>query len=124
MSGCRYRPALERKMARIRVRFSINRGRHGAPLLKLGRIADQSEKFLRSLAADCEIPTKAGEWLALKFKNGSIEYDAELPNDVDFARARDFSARLEALVDYDPDGKVLDTADLPAYSDVSVQPRR
>lgn len=59
-------------MARLKVRFSINKGRHGAPMAKLGKISEQAEKFLRSLAHDCEIPTKPGEWLAANFKNGSV----------------------------------------------------
>jgi hypothetical protein len=39
-------------MARIKVRFSINKGRHGAPMAKLGKISEQAEKFLRLLAAN------------------------------------------------------------------------
>lgn len=34
-------------MARIKVRLVINKGRHGAPMAKLGRISEQAEKFLR-----------------------------------------------------------------------------
>jgi hypothetical protein len=76
-------------------------------MAKLGRIAEQAEKFLRALAADCEIPTKPGEWLAANFKNGSVEYDAELPDDVNPGSAQIFSKYLEALADYDPDGDGL-----------------
>jgi len=32
-------------MARIRVRFVINQGRHGAPMTKLGKISEQAENF-------------------------------------------------------------------------------
>lgn len=94
-------------MARIKVRFSINKGRHGAPMAKLGRISEQAEKFLRALARDCDIPTKTGEWLAANFKNGSVEYDAELPDDVNPGAVQMFSNYVEALADYDPDGDGL-----------------
>jgi hypothetical protein len=94
-------------MARLRVRFSINKGRRGAPMTKLGRIAEQAEKFLRALAVDCDIPSKPGEWLAANFKNGSVEYDAELPDDVNPGSAQIFSRYLEALADFDPDGDGL-----------------
>ena len=94
-------------MARIRVRFSINKGRHGAPLAKLGRISEQAEKFLRSLALDCQIQTKPGEWLAANFKNGSVEYDAEFQDDVDTGSVQIFSKYIEALADYDPESEGL-----------------
>ena len=94
-------------MARIRVRFSINKGRHGAPMAKLGRISEQAEKFLRALAVDCQIQIKPGEWLAANFKNGSVEYDAELPEDVNPGTAQNFSRCIEALADYDPEGDSL-----------------
>ena len=94
-------------MARIRIRFSINKGRHGAPMAKLGRISEQAEKFLRALANDCQIQTKAGEWLVSNFKNGSVEYDAELPDDINPGTAQIFSKYLEALADYDPEGDGL-----------------
>lgn len=94
-------------MARIKVRFSINKGRHGAPMAKLGRISEQAEKFLRSLAADCDIATRPGEWLAANFKNGSVEYDAELPDDMNAGVVQIFSRCIEALADYDPETEGL-----------------
>jgi hypothetical protein len=41
------------------------------------------------------------------FKNGSVEYDAELPDDVDAATVLVFSKCLEALADYDPESEGL-----------------
>lgn len=90
-------------MARFRVRFVLNRGRHGAPLAKLGRISEQTEKFLRSLAADCKVHTQPGEWLAVNFKDGSVEYDAEFQGDVNSGDAQIFARNLEFLADYDAD---------------------
>ncbi len=94
-------------MAKLRVRFSINKGRHGAPLSKLGKIAEQAERFLRLLAADCDIQSKAGDWLAANFKNGSVEYDAELPEDINAGAVAVFCKNIEALADYDPDHESL-----------------
>jgi hypothetical protein len=94
-------------MARIKIRFAINKGRHGAPMAKLGKISEQAEKFLRSLALDCDIQTKPGEWLAVNFKNGSVEYDAELPDDVNPGTAQVFAKYVEALADYDPENEGL-----------------
>jgi hypothetical protein len=100
-------------MAKIKVRFSINKGRHGAPMAKLGRISEQAEKFLRSLASDCDIATRPGEWLAANFKNGSVEYDAEFQDDVNSGSVQVFSKHLEALADYDPDGDGFNLAVTP-----------
>jgi hypothetical protein len=33
------------EMARVKVRFSINKGRHGAPMAKLSKISEQAEMF-------------------------------------------------------------------------------
>lgn len=94
-------------MARIRVRFVINRGRHGAPLTKLGKISEQTDKFLRALSKDCQIETHPGEWLAANFKNGSVEYDAEFQGDVNPGAAQMFSRNLELLIDFDPEREGL-----------------
>lgn len=95
-------------MARFKVRLVLNRGRHGAPLAKLGRIAEQAERFLRSLATDCRVNTHPGEWLAMNFKNGSVEYDAEFQGEVGPADAHAFARNLELLADYDAEHHGLD----------------
>lgn len=94
-------------LARLKVRFVINQGRHGAPMAKLGRIAEQTEKFLRVLASDYGLDVKPGEWLAADFKNGSVDYLAEFPREVSPAIAEIFSAGLEVLADYNPEDEGL-----------------
>ncbi len=101
-------------MPRIKVRFAINKGRHGAPMAKLGKISEQAEKFLRALAADCDIETRPGEWLAANFKNGSVEYDAEFQDDVDTGAVQLFARYLEGLADFDPDSEDLNFGVRPA----------
>ena len=90
-------------MAKIRVRLELNKGRTGAPLAKLGRIAEQADKFLSSLAQDCDIDAKAGEWLAVNFRNGSVSYDAEFQGEVNEAAAEIYAKSLMFVVDFDPD---------------------
>ncbi|WAX94418.1 hypothetical protein N7E70_022525 [Aminobacter sp. NyZ550] len=97
-------------MARLRIRFLINKGRHGAPLAKLGRISEQAEKFLRSLAADAGIDVKPGEWLAVNFNNGSVEYDAEFQGSMQNGAAQVFVRGAELLADYDPENEGLNSA--------------
>lgn len=97
-------------MARIKVRFAINKGRHGAPLAKLGRISEQAEKFLRSLSADCQIDVRPGEWVAVNFENGSVAYDAEYQVDVNPGTAQMFAHHLEMIADYDPENGGLNAA--------------
>ncbi len=94
-------------MAHVKLRLIINKGRHGAPLAKLGKISEQLEKFLRALATDCQIDTKPGEWVAASFGNGSVEYDAEYLGDVNAGEAQVFARGLEFLADYDPEGEGL-----------------
>jgi hypothetical protein len=94
-------------MARIKLRIVLNKGRQGAPLAKLGRISEQAEKFLLALAADCNVQTRSGEWLAVNFKNGSVEYDAEFQGDVDAGIAQVFAKKIEFLADFDPENDGL-----------------
>lgn len=94
-------------MARLKVRFVINQGRHGAPMAKLGKIAEQTEKFLRLYASDLGLDVKAGEWLAADFRNSSVEFQAEFPREVPPATAQFFSDGLEVLADFDPDNEGL-----------------
>lgn len=97
-------------MARIKVRLSINKGRRGAPMAKLGKISEQTEKFLKMLATDCDIETHPSEWLATEFGNGSVEFDAEFQGDVNPADAEIFARSLELLADFDPDSEGLNIA--------------
>jgi hypothetical protein len=101
-------------MARVKVRFVVNQGRHGAPMAKLGRISEQAEKFLKLLAADCDIETHPGEWLAVNFGNGSVEFDAEFQGDVNPGAAHIFARNLQLLADFDPDSESLNAAIKPA----------
>jgi len=101
-------------MARLKVRFIINQGRNGAPLAKLGKISEQAEKFLRALATDCKISVRSGEWLAVNFQDGSVEYDAEFQGDLAPGAARVFTRSLELLADYDPEREGLNAAIEPS----------
>ena len=95
------------KLARLKVRFVINQGRHGAPMAKLGKIAEQTERFLRAFASELGLEVKAGDWLAADFKNSSVEFQAEFPKEVPPSTAQIFSSGLEVLADFDPDTEGL-----------------
>ena len=97
-------------MARIKIRLIINKGRLGAPMVKLGRISEQTEKFLKALAADCDIESHPSEWLAVNFSNGSVEFDAEFQGDVNPGAAHVFTRNLEFLADFDPKSEGLNAA--------------
>jgi len=88
-------------VAKLRIRFTINRGRQGAPLGKLGRISEQADKFLRALTNDCGVPAKPGEWVAAEFENSSVIFQAEYQGAVDAGVAQVFEKRMELLADYD-----------------------
>lgn len=72
-------------------------------MAKLGKIAEQTEKFLRIYAADLGLEVKTGEWLAADFKNSSVEFQAEYPKEVPASIAQFFSTGLEVLADFDPE---------------------
>lgn len=90
-------------MAQIKLRFELNKGRTGAPLDKLGDIARQVERFLRSLASDLKLETKAGEWLAVNFRSGSVSWDTAYQTEVSDSQLRHFNECVEFITDYDPE---------------------
>jgi hypothetical protein len=89
-------------VARVRVRFEMNKGRTGAPLSKLARVAEQLERFLGRVALDCSITAKAGEWLALNFENGSVSYDAEFQGETSAEAAMAFYRAVDHVTTLDP----------------------
>lgn len=98
-------------MARIKVRFELNKGRTGAPMSKLGDIAKQAERFLRALASELVVETRSEEWLAVNFRNGSVSFDAECQIDISAAKVDAINRGLEFLADFDansegPNGSV------------------
>jgi hypothetical protein len=92
-------------MAQIKVRIELNKGRTGAPLDKLGDVARQFDRFLRSLAADLKLPPKPNGWLAVAFRNGSISWDAALQEEVTESQVNSFNQALEFVTDFDPDSE-------------------
>jgi hypothetical protein len=92
-----------RGMAQIRVRFEINKGGEGAPLDKLAAIASEAERFLRMLADDLQIEAQKGQWLAVKFEEGSVSFDAVLAAAPTEREASTYNAALDTVTAYDPD---------------------
>lgn len=76
-------------------------------MAKLGQIAEQTEKFLRTYVNDLGLKAKTGDWIAADFKNSSVEFQAELPQEVSAAVAQIFSDGLEVLADFDPESEGL-----------------
>jgi hypothetical protein len=60
-------------MTFLRIKFIFNKGRHGIPFGKLTDISKEVERFLDAFSKDMQL--KDGEWIAEKFKNGSVETD-------------------------------------------------
>lgn len=103
-------------MARIKVRFDVGRNQTGVPLDKLGEIASASEKFLRSLAADLNIETKKGQWIAVNFQSGSVLYDVQFADESSEVVADKYSHALAAIAAYDP----MKLDDLGAVSEATL----
>lgn len=80
-------------MANFRVRIEINKGRHGAPIHKLAKVAEEAEKFFKMFAAD--LGMEKGDWIADNFKNSSVGFDTNYvgptPDPILFASQKAFS---------------------------------
>ena len=91
-------------MAKLRFRLRFNPGRDGTPLDKLGEFAIQTEKFLRSFAADLGVSIDKGEWIANDFKNESVSYNAEYARPVNQSITEAGLIAIDALTGPDPIG--------------------
>jgi hypothetical protein len=87
-------------MEKIKFRISLNKGREGVSLNKLGDIANETERFLKSLCEDMEIPK--GEWIANNFDNGSVNYDHMLVGKYDTADVDRFNKGFLYVTSLDP----------------------
>lgn len=85
-------------MARLKLRIRFNPGRTGAPMDRLGEFATQTEKFLRSLAADLGVVSKKGHWLATNFGNESVGFDSEFADALQEAEAIKGVEALELIL--------------------------
>lgn len=61
------------KGTQLRLKIELNKGRHGIPIEKLAKVAEEAEKFLGMFAADMNFGET--QWIAENFHNGSVEYD-------------------------------------------------
>jgi hypothetical protein len=66
-------------MSDLRIKFALNKGRHGIPMHKLAEVSKEAERFFLMLARDVNLGK--GEWVADNFKNGSLEFDASYIGD-------------------------------------------
>lgn len=70
-------------MADVRLKVILNKGREGIPAHKLAEFAKEIDKFLRMFSSDLQI--EKPEWVAERFKNGSLMYEnrlvTSLPNE-------------------------------------------
>jgi hypothetical protein len=65
-------------MAELRIRIELNKGRIGMPLDKLAAITEDLVKFLNSLTHDLRLVDGEPVWLAERFDNNSVDFDAHL----------------------------------------------
>lgn len=60
-------------MANFRVRIELNKGRHGVPIHKLAKVAEEAEKFFEMFSSDLGLGK--ADWIADNFSNGSVGFD-------------------------------------------------
>jgi hypothetical protein len=68
-------------MSGISLKVELNKGRHGIAMQKLAQIAEETEKFLESLAEDLHL--NKTEWIADNFENGSLNFEVHYAGSAD-----------------------------------------
>jgi hypothetical protein len=64
-------------MRMLRVRIELNKGRKGIPMHKMAALTEEIQKFFQRVGIDLGLAMPKEQWLAVKFANGSLDYDAE-----------------------------------------------
>lgn len=83
-------------MEKLKFRIRLNKGRKGIPLSKMADISAHTLKFIESVCEDIAIKTE--EWVALDFKNGSLEYAVENFANVNAAQIKTFNEEMGGLM--------------------------
>ncbi|MGP8226586.1 MAG: hypothetical protein ACLQGT_10580 [Terracidiphilus sp.] len=83
-------------MANLRLKIELNKGKRGISLDKLEKIVLEMRRFLVSMSDDIELVEPAS-WVAVDFKNGSLEFSSEYSYDVAAPKLGRFNDAIVAL---------------------------
>lgn len=84
-------------MAKLRIKFELNPGGDGIKFRKLATITDEFEKLFRFLAADFEIQSEPGDWIARNFYNGSVGCEITLERSLPSQVVAQYNQTLEDI---------------------------
>lgn len=85
-------------MRTLRVRLELNKGRKGIPLHKLAAVTEEVQRFFQRVGSDLGVPTPREQWLAVRFRNGSVSFDAEYQGQLTEERIEQYNAELGGLI--------------------------
>lgn len=91
-------------MDSLRIKITLNKGRHGIAVEKLADIAKEAERFLECFSADMQLGK--GDWIAEKFRNGSVIFDLVYAGEAENAALQTSVKALKHMAD--PKTKVED----------------
>jgi hypothetical protein len=84
-------------MQKLRVKVEIKKSGEGVKLHQLADISEQSLLFFTMLCKDAGLPIKREQWIALNFKNESVDYDCVTEAEYDLPRIVSYNAGLRAI---------------------------
>src|SRR5438477_9647503 len=84
-------------MQKIRVRVEIKKGGEGVRLHQLADISEQALLFFTMLCRDAGLPIDRDQWIALNFKNESVDYDCETEIEYKEPEIVSYNAGLRAV---------------------------
>lgn len=84
-------------MRTLKIRVELNKGRKGIPIYKLSALTEEIERFLQRVGLDLGIQTPREGWLAVRFGNGSVSFDAEYQGRVSEDCVREYQDELIRL---------------------------
>ena len=84
-------------MRTLKIRVELNKGRKGIPIHKLSALTEEIERFFQRVGLDLGIQTPKEGWLAVRFGNGSVSFDAEYQGHVSEDSVREYENELVRL---------------------------
>lgn len=91
-------------MALLKIRIELQRPRRGIEIPKLAKLAEETQKFLRSVAEDVGIDPSQGIWVAQDFYEQGVGFDAEYQaSDIDDPQVQAYEHVVDEIVSIGPE---------------------
>ena len=89
-------------MARFRIRLEIHRSERGIALATLGKLSEETMRFLKLMGEDVQVDGLQSEWIVTDFEEGSLLFTVESAGEADEDQVSTYQGALKRVIAYEP----------------------